>query len=410
MIAGKRLLFFSFLFFWSLSASAQKSKSQLQKEKQKNLEKIKETEKILSETAQQKKNSLGELNALNRRIEQQEGLIVSIKGEITLLNQDIGEKNEIIGSLERDVEKLKEEYATMLFAAQKASGKVDRLTFLFSAQSFDQLIMRLKYMEQYGKARKDQAQAIAKVQSILSEQVRITESKRQEKTVLLKEEEKENDQLGNLKQKQRTLVRSLEKEEKKLKRDLEATRRAVAELDDMITKIIKEEIERAAREAREREQKEKNKKNNNEPVGAAPEIVALSNSFEENKKKLPWPVQGFVSQKFGKQPHPVLKGIVIQNLGINIQTNQNEPVKAIFEGEVRAVMVNPLLGSSVLIKHGEYFSLYTGLKDVSVRSGQRVERGHELGKVITNSDGVAELRLRINKNFEDLNPEAWLRN
>lgn len=406
MTAGK--LFFFSLFItltFPFDAQAQKSKSQLQKEKQQNLEKIKETEKILTETGEQKKNSIGELVALNQRILQQESLIKSIQGEVSLLDYDISENNQIIDALERDLEKLKEEYSSMLFSAQKASGKVDKLTFLFSARSFDQLMMRLKYMEQYGKARQDQAVAIEKVQSLLKEQVRITEVKRGEKNNLLKDELKENMQLTGLKQKQRTLVRSLEKQEKQLRKDLEATRKAVAELDDLIAKIIKEELERAAREARERERE--NKKNNREVADAA---VALSASFEDNRNKFPWPVSGFVSQKFGRQQHPVLKGIVIQNDGVNIQTKQGEDVRSVFNGEVSAVAFTPGIGSTVIIKHGEYFTVYTGLKEISVKKGQRITTNQEIGKVLSNSEGISELRFQIRKNFDALDPQEWLRN
>jgi murein hydrolase activator len=406
MTAGK-LFFFSLLItlIFPFDAQAQKSKSQLQKEKQQNLEKIKETEKILTETGEQKKNSIGELVALNQRILQQESLIKSIQSEVSLLDYDISENNQIIDALERDLGKLKEEYSSMLFSAQKASGKVDKLTFLFSARSFDQLMMRLKYMQQYGKARQDQAVAIEKVQLILKEQVRVTEVKRGEKNNLLKDELKENIQLTGLKQKQRTLVRSLEKQEKQLRKDLEATRKAVAELDDLIAKIIKEELERAAREARERERE--NKKNNREVADAA---VALSASFEDNRNKFPWPVSGFVSQKFGRQQHPVLKGIVIQNDGVNIQTKQGEDVRSVFNGEVSAVAFTPGIGSTVIIKHGEYFTVYTGLKEISVKKGQRITTNQEIGKVLSNSEGISELRFQIRKNFDALDPQEWLRN
>ena len=406
MTAGKLFyfsLFITLIFFFD--AQAQKSKSQLQKEKQQNLEKIKETEKILTETGEQKKNSIGELVALNQRILQQESLIKSIQSEISLLDYDISENNQIIDALERDLLKLKEEYSSMLFSAQKASGKVDKLTFLFSARSFDQLMMRLKYMEQYGKARQDQAVAIEKVQVILKDQVRVTELKRGEKNNLLKDELKQNIQLTGLKQKQRTLVRSLEKQEKQLRKDLETTRKAVAELDELIAKIIKEEIERAAREARERERE--NKKNNREVADAG---VALSSSFEDNRNKFPWPVSGFVSQKFGRQQHPVLKGIVIQNDGVNIQTKQGEDVRSVFNGEVSAVAFTPGIGSTVIIKHGEYFTVYTGLKEISVKKGQRITTNQEIGKVLSNSDGISELRFQIRKNFDALDPQEWLRN
>lgn len=402
MTAGK-LIAFAFFCSLSFSVSAQKSKTQLQREKQRNLEKIKETERILDETGEQKKNSLGELAALNQRILQQESLIKSIQGEVSLLDYDISENNQIIDALERDLKKLKEEYAAMLFAAQKASGKVDKLTFLFSAQSFDQMMMRLKYMEQYGKARQDQAVAIEKVQGILKEQVRVTQVKRSEKNALLNEELKENQQLTNLKSKQRALVRNLEKQEKQLRKDLEATRKAIAELDNLIAKIIKEEMEKAAREARERERN----KTGREVSEAS---VALSASFADNKSKFSWPVSGFVSQGFGRQAHPVLKGIIIQNDGVNIQTRSNEEVRVLFNGQVSAVSPTPGLGMTIIVKHGEFFTVYTGVKDIVVKQGQSVSTNQVLGKVQANAEGISELRFQIRKNFDALNPQDWLRN
>jgi murein hydrolase activator len=412
MIADKKILLLFSAFLFSTVSLAQKSKAQLQKEKQENLEKIRETEKILTETTSEKKNSIGELSALNRRIEQQEVLMLSIQSEIELLDYNINENNDIIVALEKDVDKLKEEYASMVFAAQKASGKIDKLTFLFSAQSFDQLLMRLKYMEQYGKSRQEQAEAIAKVQQILSEQVRQIEMKRSEKQSLLNEEEKENNQLADLKQKKKNLVKSLVKEEKRLKRDLNETRKAVAELDNLIAKIIKEEIERAALVAKRlREAKAKAEKKKVEEVEVADvETVALSASFEENKTKFPWPVTGFVSQRFGRQMHPVLKGIEIQNNGVNIQTKQEEPVKSIFSGEVREVAFISGIGSTVIVGHGEFLTVYAGLKDVAVKKGQRIERNAGIGKVISSNEGISELRFMIYKNTTPLDPQQWLRN
>src|SRR6478609_4006158 len=279
-----RRIFFGFLFtliLISFNGLAQRNKTQLQKEKQKNVEKIKETEKILSETSQQKKNSLGELTALNQRIRDQENLINSIKGEISLLEEDIAENNDIISALETDLASLKKEYAAMLFSAQKANGKITKLTFLFSAKSFDQMLMRLKYMEQYGDVRQEQAEVIGRVQKLLGQQVKATEAIKEQKNTLLTEEVTENDNLSNLKQKQRTVVRSLEKEEKRLKKDLEETKKSIAQLDKLINEIIKEELERAAREAREA--KEKKTANAEVAAKAAEASIALSSSFEKNK-------------------------------------------------------------------------------------------------------------------------------
>jgi murein hydrolase activator len=397
MNAGRRTIFLLIFLLLPLAVviAQKKTKAQLQREKQQNLEKIKEVEKILTETAAKKSNSLGELSALGQRIIEQEKLITSIKSEISYLNAEISENNDIIEALREDLSKLKKEYASMVFAAQKANNSTTRLTFLFSSKSFDQLVMRLRYMEQYGETRKLQVDQIVKVQDELSGQVRQIESQREEKNKLLKDQLDENTNLAQLKKKQNALVKNLEKEEKKLKRDLEETKKSLAVLDKKINEIIREEMEREAALA----------------AAAGSRNVELSTSFEENKNKLPWPVaSGFISQKFGRQNHPVLKGIVLQNDGVNIQTRENEKVKCVFEGEVRKVAFIPSFGSTVIIKHGEYFSVYTGLKDVFVKTGQKVTTNQEIGTVISNNDGISELRFRIHKNTTALDPQAWLRN
>ncbi len=191
MSAAKRLLFVAgiFLTLGVSTADGQKTtKSQLQREKQSNLDRIKETEKILKQTAHQKKNSLGELAAVTQRVRQQEALILSIESEVELMNLDISENNEILKALQSDLDKLKEEYGAMVFSAQKTSGGVSKLMFLFAAPTFDQLAMRIKYMEQYGSARKDQATVIRKVQEQLAEQVLVIEGKKEDKNALLQEE------------------------------------------------------------------------------------------------------------------------------------------------------------------------------------------------------------------------------
>lgn len=379
------------LFFVSLSvAQAQKTKAQLQKEKQRNLEKIEEVEHILEETAAKKKNSLGALHALNQRIKTQENLILSIKGEMGLLDNEISENNDIIEALEDDLEDLREEYAAMLYAAQRTHNSITPLSFIFSAESLDELLSRLRYMEQYSEARKMQAEQIVKVQEELSGQVRDIQVKRTEKNKLLDEQLAENNSLSKLKKEQNSLVNDLGKEEKKLKRDIEDTKKALAQLDKQIEEIIRAEM--AASKANSREN------------------VVMSSSFEDNKAKFPWPVSGFVSQKFGRQEHAVLKGVIMQNSGVNIQTKKDEKVHSIFDGEVRTVAVTPTYGNTIIIKHGDYYSVYAGLKEVFVRTGQHVSTNQDIGEVMTTSEGVSELSFRIYKDKTPLDPQLWLRN
>ena len=180
---------------------------------------------------------------------------------------------------------------------------------------------------------------------------------------------------------------------------MEETRKAVAKLDKLINDIIKEEMARAAREAAK-----------GKATKTAEAAVAMSATFEGNKAKFNWPASGFISQKFGRQNHPVLKRIILQNDGINIQTKQNEKVKAIFEGEVRAVAFIPSIGNSVIISHGDYYTVYSGLKDVLVNKGQKVDTNQEIGQVLTNADGISELRFQIRRNTTPVDPELWLKN
>lgn len=390
MFAGRSFLVLLIFFLLPFSvAHAQKSKAQLQKEKQQNLARIKEVEAILSETVTKKTNSVGELNALNHRIREQETLMRSIRNEIQLLDGEIGENNDIIQALEEDLTRLRKEYAAMLYAAQKTHNSISPLSFLFSARSLDDLLTRLRYMEQYTEARKLQAEQIVKVQDELSVQVKEIEAKRTEKKGLLDEQVAENNSLSSLKKKQSNLVSALAREEKKLKKDLESTKKTIAMLDKKIEEIIREELARAKK-------------------AASKESVALSSNFEENKAKFTYPVTGFVSLGFGRQSHPVLKGVILQNEGVNIQTKKGEKVKSIFEGEVRAVAVMPTIGNSVIINHGNYFTVYSGLKEVFVKTGQKVSTNEEIGEVMTNSEGVSELRFRIYKDRTPLDPQQWL--
>jgi septal ring factor EnvC (AmiA/AmiB activator) len=393
MNVNRKLGFLFLILILSCQLSfAQKSKTQLQKEKQENLEKIAQAEKILSETKGKKQNTLGQLSALNQRIKTQEDLINSIRGEMYLLNDEIDENNAIIESLSKDLDQLKKEYAAMIYAASKASKGQNKLTFLFSAKSFNQLVMRYKYLEQYSAARKKQAEQITKVQEVLADQTTVIQSKVSEKNILLAENVQENKSLAELKKSQSSLVTNLQKQENKLKRDLEDRKNAVAKLDKLINDIIKAEIEKAR-------------------IAEKSTIEAstkLASEFADNKTKLPWPVQGFVSQKFGKQNHPVLRGIVMNNTGVNIQTKQNEKVRSIFSGEVRTVAFVPLVGNTVLVSHGDYFTVYAGLKDVFVKTGQKVVIGQELGSILTNKDGVSELKFEIRKSAAALDPMLWL--
>lgn len=399
MIESRRL-FFSFCFLILVAcvpAFAQKSKAQLEKEKRENLEKIKAAERILSETASKKKASLGQLSAINQQVEASEALIKSYNHEVALLNNEISEIGMLIEALERDLSNLKKEYAAMVYAASKAQVGINQLTFLFSAETFNQFLRRYQYMKQYGDARKNQVEQIEKVTASLAAQKASVEAKRIEKDILLDQQVKQSENLLALKVKQSSLLQKLNQREKELEKELAERKEAVGRLDKLIADLVKKEIEASS------------KGTSDSKISLTPEAALLSSSFEGNKSRLLWPVaSGFISNKFGTHPHPILKGIMINNQGIDIQTNQHEAVRAVFDGLVKTVAMVPGMNNVVIIQHGDYFTLYARLKEVSVKPGQKVKTKEVIGAVYTDKDGISELQFQIWKNKEKLNPQAWL--
>lgn len=380
-------------------AQTETDRTQLEQRKKENLRKIKEAQQILSETSTRKKTSLGQLSAINRQIEARESLITSINEEIELLGTQIGEITGVIVALEDDLVNLKKEYAYMVYATQKTNNSYDRLIFIFSAASFNQMFMRLKYMQQYSDARRNQVEQIQKVKQTLSNQKASLEAKQMEQKVLLDQQVMANEDLLALKAKQRSVIRDLNNQESRLKDELADRQKAVDELDRLIASLIRKEIEES----------NKNKNADRVALNASNEVV--STSFAQSKARLDWPVNsGFISQKFGRNPHPIMKNIMVPNDGIDIQTVQSAEVKAVFDGVVKAITPIPEPGDlkAVIMQHGEYFTVYSRLKEVNVKTGQKLSASEAVGMVYTDGNGVSMLQFQIWRNSQKLNPEAWL--
>jgi septal ring factor EnvC (AmiA/AmiB activator) len=384
------------LFVFQLSAQeTQKTKAELEQEKQANLKKIAEAEKILTETESQKKATIGQLTAVNQQISARESLIRTINDEINLLNSEISDLNIVTSALQRDLKNLKEEYAKMIYSSYKANRGFSILTFIFSAETFNQLFMRLKYLEQYSDARKLQAQQIEIVTEELQSQLQTVESKRSEQEKLLAEQVRENNKLIKLKNRQGQIVAELNKKEKQLRDEMADRKKAVDRLDKLIASLIKEELEKSKTVSTAKKEDE----------------AYISTSFEQNKAQLKWPVSnGFVSSKFGRHPHPLWKNITVDNPGIEIQTSKEEEVVCVFDGEVKIKAFIPQYNNVVVVKHGNYFTVYSRLKEVYVEKGQKLQALDKIGRVATNSEGVTELHFEVWKNTQKVDPEQWLVN
>lgn len=390
----------------SVSAFGQKSKAQLEREKQENIRKIREAGNLLKATQSQKNSGLAQLAVLKKEISARNELIGSIGQEVELLNSEIAEINDLISSLEKDLVNLKAEYASMIYEAAKTQSNYDKLTFIFSAESFNQLVMRLKYLQQFADARKYQVEQIGKVKLTLdAEKIRLASIIR-EKNDLLHSKKIEQENLNNLENEQSDLIANLSNKEKQLKKQVAETERENKKLERLIEDIVKREIAKAKREA---ELKERERAKALGKKEAESEKLLLSGNFAANAKKLPWPVaRGEIVSHFGKQAHPVLKGVTVENLGVDIVTMKEESVRSVFAGKVVTIASVPGLNNVVMIQHGEYYTVYARLKSVQVKNGQEVAAKEPLGLVSTDKDGQSQLQFQIWKNNEKLDPEMWL--
>ncbi len=403
-------------------------RARLEAQKRENLQKIKELNQILDKTAEKKDASLGRLNALSERINKQGRQIDLITENQQLLDNEVQELSKVTGELSGNLEKLKAEYGKMLFESSKSGNKLNQLSFLFSASSFNQLARRYQYLQQYSDARKKQAQLIEKVRSeLLEEQVRVLEKKKEQAQVLT-EKISETQNLEGLKSKQGEVVSKLSQQEKELKNQLEENKNAVSRLENMIASIVEREIrrsqerERVARAARlkasprERESGKTEREITTreetvtESIAMNAEESKLATSFGALRGRMPWPVgSGFISDRFGVHQHPVLKGINVLNNGVDIQTNAGNDVKVVYDGVVQSVMSVPGIGMIIAIQHGDYFTIYSKLSNVTVSSGQKIKSGQRIGVVATDNDGTSEINFQVWKNATKQNPEIWLR-
>ncbi len=419
------LVFIFCHFLWPQAAYSQKTKQQLEREKKENLKRIAEANKILDETKHKKTATIGKLTVIKQKMETTTKIIKNVSEEISLLDEEIVETNSIIEALEVDVAKMKAEYASMAYSAQKTGNSIDKLSFLFSAESFNQLVMRMKYFEQYNQMRKRQIKAISHVNKILQKERSALNDKRFKKGDLLQFKVKENENLIVIKDEHDQIVQELTKKEKEIAKELEEKKESVHRLDRLIADLVRKEIERATAlaKARAKEEAERRKANaktakerdkideeiKKEGIFETPEAKQINTSFQANKSFLIWPVKhGFISQGFGRRSHPVLRGVIVENLGVDIQTNKDEEVRAVFDGKISAVANVPGMGMVVMIQHGNYFTVYARVKNVIVSTGHKVKSKEILGQVSGDKDDVYQLQFQIWRSNEKLDPEEWL--
>ena len=440
-----------------------KSKAQLERERLANLRQIQQTSQALDQTQEKKKVSLGQLNVIKEKLTEKKQVIQGISTQLHGIETNVHQTATQVLQTQQTLRELKAEYARLLYTASKTSNGFNRLMFLFASESFNQFSLRLRYIRQYTEERQRQAARIMGTQQRLHQQLSGLTQQQQRKSSLLNNQLNENKSLLTLKSKEDEMVQQLSQQEQGLRQELEARRQAVARLDNLIAERVREEIARAARAARlaarreaaaaaarearrttaarnaagstrsRRDADASSGENDTENTTAAPESDApetaaevaadrravrialtpesavLSSSFSGNRGRLPWPVsRGFISQRFGRHPHPVLRNVTVENRGIDIQTGAGEAVRSCFDGKVLTIASIAGMNTIVMIQHGDFFTVYAKLRSVNVHEGQRVSAREVIGTVATDSEGTSEVQFQVWHNSANLNPESWL--
>jgi len=392
------------LLFASGFAIAQTSEQKALEEKREQLQsEIRDINRLLFAEKKEKGNVLDQMEALDKKITVRQQLIRVTNQQSNLLNRQINTNIRNIGKLKNELQEVKDEYAKMIQKSYQNKSKQNRLMFLLSSESFFQAFKRLQYMKQYTDYRKEQgAEILAKTDELSRLNADLNEE-RKVKEVLLAQNKKAKDQLFAEIQTQKALLGTIRKNETKYTSAIEAKKKEARKIDQQIEKLIRSAIAAS------------NKKSGSTTKSSSkfvltPEASRIANSFSANKGKLIWPVEkGIKSQGFGVYADPVYPGIKHQSNGVIIATDEGAKARAIFEGEVIAILAVPGGNKGVQIKHGNFISTYYNLSELYVKKGDKVSSKEELGIVYTNrNNGQTRLKFYLYQDTSRLNPEEWV--
>ena len=437
----KRLLFV-FLIILTTGLQAQ-TKEELQRQKVLLQDQIDLASELLLKTKNTKEASLSELQTLNQKIEARNKLIRTMDRQIRSIDREVMRKAKEIKNLEIRVDSLKSDYADLIKLAQRQQKPRDQILFILSSSSFAQAAKRMQYFKDMAAYRERQVQQIAIAQETLARERETLIAKKAEKIQVQTAQEGEKLALQADAQVQKTTVQNLQSKESTLKKDIDKKQREAQQLEQQIKRIIAEEMrkakERAERSSLEGEAKElglvsgkdysrrtSNKalkklidktraakgldvRDDGPSFAMTPEARALANNFASNKGALPWPVErGIITGKFGKHPHPIVKGVIVDNPHIEITTEENAIVQSVFEGEVSSVVPIPGANVMVLVRHGNYFTVYSNLINVKVKAGDVVSLKDPIGTAFTDEEGKTMVQLGIWKDADIQDPNPWL--
>ena len=363
---------------------------ELQAQQRKYSEELETTGKMIKQTKQSEKATENKLNLIGQDIRTRKKLINSINQEIIALDQEQSRLQDERTRLEGELDSLKQDYARLVQLTHYADLQQSPLLFLLASEDFNQLVRRMRYMREFAIYRQQQVARIEGVKADIQIQSDLIQDNRKEKDSALKTQQREQDQLARNERKQKAMLQDLKKKEKELIAKQRQQQKKIDELNKQIERAIAKQVDRKQQLTKEQE--------------------LIAGGFAANKGRLPWPVaKGFISGHYGKHQHPVYENVTLNNKGVYIQTPAGSEARAVYEGEVTTCMV---MGSTyaIIIQHGNYRTVYTGIQTPTVKPGQKVQAKQSIGKIASNpdDDNKTELQFQVWQDREIQNPELWL--
>ena len=398
-MSNKSILFAVFLISVQIGFSQASSRKDLENQKQAIQKELKQINNLLVINNKKKEVAFSDIENLTLKIQRQQEIVKLTNRQINILNDEISQNQKTKANLEKNLEEIKLAYKQMIIRSYKARSGKNKLMFILSAETFFQAFKRTQYIKQYASHRRNQAKKIVSISENISNVIKDLSQRLDLKRDLLQKNRDNQKTLESEKTRVNKMAYQLRSQEKKYKRNIVLKQKESEKIDKEIEKLIKEAIAASNR---------KKAKSNN--FSLTPEALALAKSFELNKGKLPWPVsRGVVIQKFGTQPHPVVRTAKIKSNGIVIATEKSAKVKTVFKGVVLSVLKFRGSNPTVLVQHGNYITAYKNLAKVFVEKGDNLDSGQVIGEVYNNeSSGKSTLQFSVFKKTTPLNPIYWI--
>ena len=398
----RRLVFLAL--FWigiALGQTTTKRQQDLEAQRIRLKKEIKQINALLFSSTKTRKNVVTEVEDLQVKLKVREELIKVTNAQVNLLTCKITLNERNISTQRKELEALKADYAKMIQNSYESKSLQNRLMFLFSSENFLQAYKRIQYLKQYTKFRRKQGIAIGEKTQLLQQLNKVLIEEKSKKVSLVNENKAVQNQLKKERENQEKLIQRLKRKERSLSAQISKKEKESRAIDKEIDRLIKEAIAASNKAAG---------KSGKKSFELTPEAKLIAANFEANRGRLPWPLEkGVVVQGFGRQQHPVVKTTTIQSNGVTIATAPSAQVRAVFEGVVMSVVTFKGSNPSVLIRHGNYITVYKNLGKLYVKKGDKVKAKQSIGEVFTNKKtGKTEIQFSLFNNVKVLNPKGWI--